>query len=69
MTTTASRVRRDGFTAAEVAAANGVTRNHIYSSIYAGELHAVRLGRAIRIPRAELERLGWAIPEPAQEVA
>lgn len=57
------RVRRDQFTVKEVAAANGVNQNTIYGLIYAGDLEAVRIGRSVRIPRAELERLGWAVPE------
>lgn len=56
-------MRRDAFRVREVAAANGVNQNTIYGLIYSGELEATRIGKAVRIPRAELERLGWAVPE------
>lgn len=34
-----------------------VGRNQCYEAIARGELHAIRVGRSIRVPRAALERL------------
>jgi len=42
--------------AGEVAAALGVGRATAYQLIANGELPTVRIGRAVRVPRAELER-------------
>jgi len=41
----------------EVARLLRIGRNQTYASIDAGEIRAVRIGRSIRIPRAELARL------------
>jgi len=41
--------------AAEVAAALGVGRATAYELIASGELPSVRIGRAVRVPRAGLE--------------
>jgi excisionase family DNA binding protein len=41
----------------EAAAALRVSRWRIYESVKAGELRACRLGRTVRIPRAEIGRL------------
>lgn len=46
------------FSVPELAQTLGVHKNHVYNLIQKGELRAVRLGRSVRIPRVELERLG-----------
>lgn len=43
-------VARDFMTVREVAKRMGVTRGRVYQRVAAGELPAVREGRAIRIP-------------------
>jgi excisionase family DNA binding protein len=42
--------------ATEVAAVLGVGRATAYELMASGELPTVRIGRAVRVPRAELER-------------
>lgn len=61
--THSSQIRRDNFKVQEVARANGVNQNTIYGAVYEGIVTATRIGRAVRISRSELERLGWAVPE------
>lgn len=39
----------------EAASALGLGRSTVWSLVWAGELPVVRIGRAVRIPRAELE--------------
>ncbi|MBO1436084.1 helix-turn-helix domain-containing protein [Meiothermus sp. CFH 77666] len=46
------------FSVPELAQTLGVHKNHVYNMISRGELRVVRLGRVVRIPRVELERLG-----------
>ena len=44
-------------TVPEVARALRIGRNHAYELIRDGRLPALRIGRAIRVPRAAVERL------------
>jgi excisionase family DNA binding protein len=39
----------------EAARCSGLPRDYVYRSLHAGKLHAIRAGRAWRIPRSELE--------------
>lgn len=59
--TTQQRVANPQFgrplTPDELAAALRVSKWTVYDSIKRGEIHAIRLGRCIRIPQAELARL------------
>lgn len=55
-------IRRDGFKVHEVARTLGVTDNTIYGLIYDGTISPLRIGRSVRIPRSELDRLGYPIP-------
>ncbi len=48
---------REFFTPAEVAARLKVTRQAVYKWIEQGKLEAVRIERAVRIPRDSLEKL------------
>jgi excisionase family DNA binding protein len=34
-----------------------IGRNQAYQAIHRGDVHAVRFGRSLRVPKAELERL------------
>lgn len=51
---------------AEAAQALRVSAWQIYQSAQRGELRTVRLGRCLRIPRSEIERLLGARPESHQ---
>jgi excisionase family DNA binding protein len=42
---------------AEAAEVLAISRSSLYQLVAAGEVRTVRLGRAVRIPKAELERL------------
>ncbi|GGA59457.1 hypothetical protein GCM10011490_06860 [Pseudoclavibacter endophyticus] len=64
MTTLTTGVRQAAFPIKAIAQALGVHQNSIYAMTYDGTLATIRVGRSVRIPRAELERLGWPIPEP-----
>ncbi len=48
---------REYFTPAEVAARLKVTRQAVYKWIEQGKLEAVRIEKAVRIPRDSLEKL------------
>lgn len=45
------------FTVAELAPILNVSLDTVYDSVHRGEIHALRLGRTLRIPRAEAARL------------
>lgn len=47
----------DLLTVEELARFLRVNRNTVYGAIQAGLIHHVRLGRAIRVPKAAVERL------------
>jgi excisionase family DNA binding protein len=51
----------------EAAEALGLSRAFLYTLIAAGQLRPVRVGRAVRIPRAELERFVRELQEQAAE--
>jgi excisionase family DNA binding protein len=55
-------IQRGGFKVREVARTLGVTDNTIYGLIYDGTISPLRIGRSVRIPRSELDRLGYPIP-------
>lgn len=44
------------FKVAEFAQLSNCSNNHIYSMVQKGTISAARFGRAIRIPRVELDR-------------
>jgi excisionase family DNA binding protein len=48
---------RDAFRPGEVAARLGVSRDWIDDRIACGELRAVKIGRAVLVPRSEIDRL------------
>lgn len=55
------------YTVQEVASLTQTHKNHIYRMVQRGELRAIRLGNALRVPTTELERLGLLPTEkPAQ---
>lgn len=54
--------RAVNLSAADFAAACGLSVGAVRSMIARGELRAVRLGRAVRIPLSELTRLGLDAP-------
>lgn len=56
-------------TAAEVAGLLGVSRSAVYDAVRRGELRNIGLGRAVRIPRSDIEALlGSPIRQPSLEV-
>lgn len=56
-------------TAAEVAGLLGVSRSAVYDAVRRGELRNVGLGRAVRIPRSDIETLlGGPVRQPSLEV-
>lgn len=48
---------RPALTTTEVAAALGVSRRTVLRRVEDGSIRAMRLGKAVRIPKAELDRL------------
>ncbi len=48
---------RTALTAREAAAMLGVSRHTLYRHVRAGTVHAIRLGRTVRIAVEEVERL------------
>ena len=52
-------------TVRESAALLGVGRDAVYNAINRGELHAVRLGGTLLVPRAELERIARVAEQDA----
>jgi excisionase family DNA binding protein len=48
---------RLGFRLAEVAALTGVPKSTLHDAVRTGKIRAVRLGRVIVIPKAEVDRL------------
>jgi excisionase family DNA binding protein len=56
-------------TVAQVAVLLGVSRSAVYDAVRRGELRNVGLGRAVRIPRIDLEaRIGGPVRTPEPEV-
>lgn len=51
------------YSAAELALKLGVSENHVRRLIATGAVRAVRLGRLVRIPATELDRLLAATPQ------
>lgn len=50
-------MRKRGFSVLEVAAALGVSDEQVYNLVHEGEIGHVRIGKHIRIPDFELDRL------------
>jgi excisionase family DNA binding protein len=48
---------RLGFRLAEVAALTGVPKSTLHDAVRTGKIKAVRLGRVIVVPKAEVDRL------------
>lgn len=53
-------------TVAELAARLGVCRQTVYALERRGELRVIRIGRALRVPTSELERLMGTGEHPTQ---
>lgn len=49
--------KRVAYSQQEFADALGLSRQHVAKLITRGDVHAVKLGRAVRIPASELDRL------------
>ncbi len=60
-------VERMAYTPREAAAALGISRRSLDRAVARGDLRAARIGGAVRIPRAELDRLLGV--EPAREAS
>jgi excisionase family DNA binding protein len=54
---TIAGMRRRGFSVLEIAAALGVSDEQVYALVANGEIGHVRIGRHIRVPDFELDRL------------
>ena len=54
---------------ARTAEATSLSESTVRNMIARGELRAVRLGRAVRIPVSEFERLGLDVPKFVEDVA
>jgi excisionase family DNA binding protein len=54
-------------TVGEVARIARISRRHAYALVESGQIPSVRLGRAIRIPRAKLLELLRADAAPAED--
>jgi excisionase family DNA binding protein len=59
------------YTVAEAAALLGVSPRHLFDTIRAGKLPAIRLGRTLRLPKAMVTRMidepGWQPPVAGTE--
>lgn len=53
------------FSVHEVAAVAGTSEKTIRNLIARGQIRVARVGRAVRIPASELERLGLDVPDKA----
>ncbi len=51
----------------EVAAATGLSRSMVYELIGRGELPAIRVGKSVRVPVADLQQ--WIRDQTAQQAA
>lgn len=65
----AASVAACNLTVETAAALADLSPNTIRNMIARGELHAVKLGRAVRIPVSELTRLGLDVPAYLQREA
>jgi excisionase family DNA binding protein len=53
-------------TPAEVQAYLSISRNTVYELLHRNQIHHVRFGRLIRVPKAALRQRGFALPETAR---
>ncbi|MEW6572941.1 MAG: helix-turn-helix domain-containing protein [Bacillota bacterium] len=52
-----SELKRVSYKPREIAAMTGLSKSFVYQLINSGNLRAVRIGRAVLVPAAEIERL------------